>query len=87
MKLLGSSRVSRTNARTDSWGGEYAARMRFAVEIVRAVRAAVGPDFIVIYRLSMLDLVDEGSTFDEVIELAQARSVALYFTGTRHFAH
>ena len=74
--LINQFLVTRTNARTDSWGGEYAARMRFAVEIVRAVRAAVGPDFIVIYRLSMLDLVDEGSTFDEVIELAQAVEAA-----------
>jgi 2,4-dienoyl-CoA reductase (NADPH2) len=63
-----------TNKRTDRWGGSYANRMRFPVEIVRRVREAVGTDFIIIYRLSMLDLVPEGSTFDEVVELAQARS-------------
>ena len=74
--LINQFLVTRTNARTDKWGGEYAARMRFAVEIVRAVREAVGPDSVVIYRLSMLDLVDEGSTFDEVIELAQAVEAA-----------
>jgi 2,4-dienoyl-CoA reductase (NADPH2) len=64
--------ASRTNRRTDSWGGSFAARMRFPVEIVRRVRERVGRDFIVIYRLSMLDLVEDGSTFDEVVELARA---------------
>jgi 2,4-dienoyl-CoA reductase (NADPH2) len=64
--------VARTNRRTDSWGGDYASRMRFPVEIVRRVRERVGPNFIIIFRLSMLDLVDEGSTLAEVIELAQA---------------
>ena len=61
-----------TNKRTDGWGGDYANRMRFPVEIVRRVRQAVGTDFILIYRLSMLDLVPEGSTFEEVVELALA---------------
>jgi len=61
-----------TNKRTDRWGGSYANRIRFPVEIVRRVREAVGTDFIIIYRLSMLDLVPEGSTFDEVVELALA---------------
>jgi 2,4-dienoyl-CoA reductase (NADPH2) len=60
-----------TNKRTDGWGGSYANRIRFPVEIVKAVRAAVGPEFILIYRLSMLDLVAEGSTWDEVVELGQ----------------
>ena len=64
--------VAATNRRTDGWGGEYAARMRFPVEVVRAVRDAVGPDFIVVYRLSMLDLVPDGSSWDEVLTLAQA---------------
>jgi 2,4-dienoyl-CoA reductase (NADPH2) len=63
---------ARTNQRTDAWGGSYANRMRFPVEIVRRVRKAVGTDFIIIYRLSMLDLVDQGSTFEEVLTLAQA---------------
>ncbi|MGM1079300.1 FAD-dependent oxidoreductase [Streptomyces sp. H28] len=61
-----------TNHRTDRWGGSYENRMRFPVEIVRRVREAVGEDFIVIYRLSMLDLVPGGSTLDEVITLARA---------------
>jgi len=64
--------AARTNHRDDGWGGSYANRMRFAVETVRATRAAVGRDFIVIFRLSMLDLVEGGSTWDEVVTLAQA---------------
>ncbi len=63
--------VARTNQRDDEWGGAYANRIRFAIETVRGVRAAAGPDFIVIFRLSMLDLVEGGSTWDEVVELAQ----------------
>ena len=65
-----------TNHRTDEWGGTYANRMRLPLEIVRQVRAAVGPDFILIFRLSMLDLVPDGSTFEEVVELAQAVEAA-----------
>ncbi|RME18718.1 MAG: NADPH-dependent 2,4-dienoyl-CoA reductase [Alphaproteobacteria bacterium] len=68
--------VRHTNKRTDRWGGPYENRMRLPVEIVRRVRAAVGPDFIVIYRLSMIDLVPEGSTFDEVKQLARAVEAA-----------
>ena len=64
--------AARTNQRDDEWGGGYANRIRFAIETVRAVRDAVGPDFIVIFRLSMLDLVDGGSTWDEIVELARA---------------
>ncbi|MDZ4348689.1 MAG: NADPH-dependent 2,4-dienoyl-CoA reductase [Xanthomonadaceae bacterium] len=63
----------RTNKRDDRWGGNAEKRMRFAVEIVRRVREACGPDFIVIYRLSMLDLVEGGSDWEEVI--AQAKAV------------
>ncbi|WP_069262099.1 NADPH-dependent 2,4-dienoyl-CoA reductase [Paraburkholderia nodosa] len=62
----------RTNHRTDRWGGSYENRIRFAVEIVRRVRERVGRNFIIIYRLSMLDLVEGGSTLEEVIQLAQA---------------
>ncbi len=64
--------VTHTNKRTDRWGGSYENRMRLPVEVVRRVREAVGKDFIVIYRLSMIDLVPNGSTFDEVVQLAQA---------------
>ncbi|NND59312.1 MAG: NADPH-dependent 2,4-dienoyl-CoA reductase [Gammaproteobacteria bacterium] len=64
--------VTHTNQRDDEWGGEYSNRMRFPVEIVRRVRAAVGEDFIVIYRLSMLDLIENGSSWDEVVQLGKA---------------
>lgn len=63
---------SRTNNRTDEWGGSFEKRMRFPLEIVHAIREKVGKDFIIIFRLSMLDLVDNGSTWDEVVQLAQA---------------
>ncbi len=63
--------VSRTNKRTDKWGGDYATRIQMPAEVVRRVRARVGPNFIIIFRLSMLDLVEEGSTWDEVIQLAK----------------
>ncbi|MBK9151451.1 MAG: NADPH-dependent 2,4-dienoyl-CoA reductase [Saprospiraceae bacterium] len=62
--------VQRTNHRTDRWGGSYENRIRFPLEIIRRTRAATGPDFILIYRLSMLDLVEQGSTLEEVIQLA-----------------
>ncbi|MGJ8605599.1 MAG: FAD-dependent oxidoreductase [Marivita sp.] len=64
--------VTHTNKRTDRWGGSYENRMRLPVDVVRRVRAAVGPEFILIYRLSMIDLVPNGSTHDEVVQLAQA---------------
>ena len=64
--------VERTNKRTDGWGGSYENRMRLPVETLRRVRAAVGDDFIIIYRLSMIDLVPGGSSWDEVVKLAQA---------------
>ncbi|MBN2907651.1 MAG: NADPH-dependent 2,4-dienoyl-CoA reductase [Rhodobacteraceae bacterium] len=63
--------VTQTNRRTDRWGGSYENRMRLPLEVVRRVRAAVGADFIVIYRLSMIDLVPDGSSFEEVVNLAQ----------------
>ncbi|MFB6666963.1 MULTISPECIES: NADPH-dependent 2,4-dienoyl-CoA reductase [unclassified Streptomyces] len=68
--------VSATNHRTDRWGGSYENRMRLPVEIVRRVRERVGDDFILIYRLSMLDLVPGGSTLDEVVTLAKAIEAA-----------
>ncbi|MEQ6249240.1 NADPH-dependent 2,4-dienoyl-CoA reductase [Sulfitobacter sp. HNIBRBA3233] len=63
--------VTHTNKRTDRWGGSYENRMRLPIEVVARVREAVGPDFIVIYRLSMIDLVPNGSTYEEVVQLAQ----------------
>ncbi|MEV6537803.1 NADPH-dependent 2,4-dienoyl-CoA reductase [Streptomyces sp. NPDC051665] len=68
--------AAQTNHRDDRWGGSYENRTRFPVEIVRRVREAVGDDFIIVYRLSMLDLVPGGSTLDEVISLAKAVEAA-----------
>jgi len=62
----------RVNKRKDDWGGEAASRYRIAVEIVRRIRAEVGPEFIIIYRLSMLDLVDDGNSWDEIVAQAKA---------------
>lgn len=74
--LINEFLAARTNQRDDQWGGDYANRMRFAVEVVRAVRQRVGKDFIIVYRLSMLDLVDNGGTFDETVLLAKAIETA-----------
>ena len=68
--------AQQTNHRDDEWGGSYANRIRFPLEIVRRTRERVGPNFIIIFRLSMLDLVEGGSTTEEVIELAQALEMA-----------
>ncbi|PJE47402.1 MAG: NADPH-dependent 2,4-dienoyl-CoA reductase [Sediminibacterium sp.] len=64
--------VSKTNQRTDEWGGSYENRIKFPIEIVRQTREAVGRNFIIIYRLSMLDLVEDGSSWEEVEQLAKA---------------
>lgn len=64
--------VSKTNQRTDEWGGSYENRIKFPIEIVRQTREAVGKNFIIIYRLSMLDLVEDGSSWEEVEQLAKA---------------
>ncbi len=63
--------VKKTNKREDKWGGDYKNRIQFPIEIVKRVREAVGKNFIIIYRLSMLDLVDDGSTWEEVEYLAK----------------
>lgn len=63
--------VSKTNKRTDKWGGSYQNRIQFPLEIVKRTREEVGENFIIIYRLSMLDLVDDGSSWEEVEMLAQ----------------
>ncbi len=68
--------VAHTNHRTDEWGGSYENRIRFPIEIVRRVRERVGPNFIIIYRLSMLDLIENGSSFDEVVQLGKAIEAA-----------
>ncbi len=68
--------VTHTNHRSDRWGGDYANRMRLAVEVVRRVREAVGPNFIVIYRISLIDLIPDGSSWPEVLQLARAVTAA-----------
>ncbi len=74
--LINQFTVPRTNKRTDAWGGSFENRIRFPLEIMRAVREKTGPDFIVIFRISMLDLVEEGSTWDEVVAFAKAIETA-----------
>ncbi|GLP97934.1 FAD-dependent oxidoreductase [Paraferrimonas sedimenticola] len=69
--LINQFLCERTNHRSDEWGGEFNQRAQFAVQIVKAIRAKVGSDFIIIFRLSMLDLVDKGSSWDEVVALAK----------------
>lgn len=66
----------RTNLRDDRWGGDATRRMQFAVEIVRRIREACGPDFIIIYRLSLVDLVEDGSNWDEIVQQAKAIEAA-----------
>jgi 2,4-dienoyl-CoA reductase (NADPH2) len=70
--LLNQFLCARTNLRTDQWGGSIENRMRLPVDIVRRIRAKVGPEFIIMYRHSLLDLVDGGNTWDEVVAVAQA---------------
>lgn len=70
--LLNQFIAARTNHRDDDWGGSFEKRIRFPIEVVRRVREAVGTDFIIIYRLSMLDLVEGGSDYEEIVTLGQA---------------
>jgi 2,4-dienoyl-CoA reductase (NADPH2) len=69
--LINQFTAARTNNRDDEWGGTYEKRMRFPIEVVKAVRKAVGEKFIIIYRLSLLDLVEGGSSWEEVVQLAK----------------
>ena len=74
--LINQFLATRANNREDQWGGSYENRMRFPLEIVRRTRERVGPNFIIVYRLSMLDLVPDGSTWDEVVSLAKGIEAA-----------
>ena len=74
--LINQFLCKRTNKRTDRWGGSIENRMRLPVEIVRGVRAAVGPNFIIMYRHSLLDLVEGGNTWDEVVAVAKGVEAA-----------
>ncbi len=82
--LINQFLVAHTNQRDDGWGGDVARRQRFALEVTQAVRAAVGDAFIIIFRLSMLDLVNNGSSLQETLQLATAleqRGVTLFNSG------
>ncbi|WP_394243260.1 FAD-dependent oxidoreductase [Vibrio astriarenae] len=82
--LINQFLCKRTNMRYDEWGGSYKKRMRFPLEVVKSMRKAVGKEFIIIFRLSMLDLVEQGSTFEDVVELAkelEAAGVTIINTG------
>ncbi len=82
--LINQMITARTNDRTDRWGGSAENRMRFPVEIVRRVRERVGDDFIVMYRMSLLDLVDNAQSWEEIVELAQkleAEGISILNTG------
>jgi 2,4-dienoyl-CoA reductase (NADPH2) len=68
--------VKHTNHRTDEWGGVYENRIKFPIEIVKEARKAVGENFIIIYRLSMIDLIEDGSSWEEVVQLAKAIEAA-----------
>ncbi|QEO98842.1 NADPH-dependent 2,4-dienoyl-CoA reductase [Xanthomonas oryzae] len=74
--LINEFTAARTNQRSDAWGGDASKRMRFAVEIVRRIREACGPDFIIIYRLSLVDLVEDGNQWQEILAQAQAIEAA-----------
>lgn len=70
--MLNQFLCSRVNKRLDKWGGDIEGRMRLAIEVVKAVKAAVGDKFIIVFRLSLLDLVDGGNTWDEIVTVAKA---------------
>ncbi len=74
--LINQFLAERTNRRDDAWGGDVERRMRFPVEIVRRTREALGPDFIIIYRLSMLELVEGGQAWEDIVRLAKAIEAA-----------
>ena len=74
--LLNQFLVSRTNRRDDDWGGSFENRMRLPVEVISRVRKAVGPDFIIIYRLSIIDLIEDGQSWQEIAMLAKAIEAA-----------
>jgi 2,4-dienoyl-CoA reductase (NADPH2) len=83
--LLSTFLLARTNVRTDQWGGSFENRLRFVVEVVRRVRAAAGPDFIVIFRIAAMDMLDDGMSWDEVVTLAQAVEAAGASIISTHF--
>ena len=83
--LISTFLVQKTNLRTDAWGGPWENRMRFAVEVVRRVRQAVGPDCIVIFRIAAMDMLDGGLAWDEIVSLARAVQAAGASVISTHF--
>ncbi len=83
--LISTFLVLKTNLRTDRWGGSWENRMRFPVEIVRRVREAVGPDFILVFRISAMDMLDNGLAWDEVVSLGKAIEAAGVNIISTHF--
>ena len=83
--LLSTFLVERTNQRTDQWGGSFENRMRFPVEVVRRVREAVGPNFIVVFRIAAMDMLDGGMAWDEVVTLGKAVEAAGVTIVSTHF--
>ncbi len=83
--LLSAFLVEKTNQRTDQWGGAFENRMRFPVEVVRRVRAAVGQDFIVIFRIAAMDMLEGGMARDEILTLAKAVEAAGVTIVSTHF--
>ena len=83
--LLSTFLVEKTNRRTDQWGGSFENRMRFPVEVIRRVREAVGPDFIVIFRIAAMDMLEGGMAWDEVVTLAKAVEAAGATIMSTHF--
>ena len=83
--LLSTFLLEKTNQRRDEWGGSYENRMRFPVEIIRRMRAALGPDFILIYRIAAMELMEDGSSWEEVVQLAKAIEAAGATIMSTHF--
>ena len=83
--LISTFLVNKTNLRTDRWGGAWENRIRFPLEVVRRVREAVGPDFIVIFRISAMDMLEDGLAWDEIVTLAQALEKAGVNILSTHF--
>ena len=83
--LISTFLVQKTNLRTDQWGGTYENRMRFGVEVVRRVRATVGPNFLLVFRISAMDMLEGGLSWEEIVTLAQAVEAAGVNIISTHF--
>jgi 2,4-dienoyl-CoA reductase (NADPH2) len=83
--LISTFLVQKTNLRTDQWGGTYENRMRFGVKVVRRVRAAVGPNFLLVFRISAMDMLEGGLSWEEIVTLAQAVEAAGVNIISTHF--